>query len=549
VALREILASLGVEVDDRQLDAFEVRLSGVVDKLKRLTGAFVARGLAKAFKGFLEDQAEAGFQLGRTAEMVGLSTEALQRWRHSADLAGESTAKFDRAMRFVLKNVGSAELGMTAAGKQMRRWGIDIYEAGTKKVKPVGDLLFEFSDLLKAMPSQAKRTAMAIQTFGVAGAQVLPWLQQGSDAIKAQLADYEALGGGMSHEYVESAAKAARQTRRLHLAMITLKAGIAQGLMPMFERSQKRLAEFVGHMGVVIRQSNAVQVALRFLAATAGVVVVYQMVKGAQAVIALARAMGFLKAAASIGSLLGWGALIAAFVGLYLVIEDLSVAIEGGDSLLRKWLDDSFGIEETDKILTELLGTWRALVDPIKLSTEEGSKGLSNMGWAAKGLITTLELIMVAVDLLLAGFRALGNVLIGDFKAAGEIIDKTGDKLLSVFKNSKLAKLTGTNPEGTLFDASGAPVAPGTPAWAKLNEEKDAWLARTDPQAFHNQVYQGVPQSAPGPWQGPQMQSHVETHIVINDAQDPKKVGKEVAERITGLVSENHETMMSVGDE
>jgi hypothetical protein len=52
---------------------------------------------------------------------------------------------------------------------------------------------------------------------------------------------------------------------------------------------------------------------------------------------------------------MGWiGLIIAAVVALALVFEDLFVGIEGGQSVIKQWLADTLGVEDTQQLFEQL---------------------------------------------------------------------------------------------------------------------------------------------------------------------------------------------------
>ncbi|MFJ4230115.1 hypothetical protein ACIPYV_21325, partial [Paenarthrobacter nicotinovorans] len=55
-------------------------------------------------------------------------------------------------------------------------------------VKPMAEILPGLADKFKSMPDGAEKTALATQLFGRSGAQMLPFLNKGSEGI-GQLTD------------------------------------------------------------------------------------------------------------------------------------------------------------------------------------------------------------------------------------------------------------------------------------------------------------------------------------------------------------------------
>lgn len=328
MALRELLAVFGVSVDDKELKSFDKNLDKVTSKVVGL-GAAIAGVLAGgALAKFVGDTVEAGFQLQRTAAMLGVGTDELQAWRLSANLAGESTEKFDTALRFLLKNQGGAEAGLKAQVKEFQRLGVAAKDAHGNSV-PLFDQVAIFADKLKGMSSQAQRTRVAMAVFGRSGAQILPWLLQGSAAIKQQLQDFKNLGGGMSKEFVEKAAKVAVQGRRVMFALTGLRAAAVEPLLESMEKWGDIIASDWIPKGIqLIRNSEIVKASLITLGG-------------------VALAFGGYMAIAFWPVTVG----LAALIGIALVIDDLIVAMNGGKSVIGDYLAKYFGAEKAQKLI------------------------------------------------------------------------------------------------------------------------------------------------------------------------------------------------------
>lgn len=415
-SLRDLVMFLGVKVDDKELKQLDFTLS---DVKKSVEGLAAAWGLFEIGK-FIGSQVEAAFQLRRTADMLGTSTDELQAWRHSANLAGESTEKFDRAMRFLLKNQGKAELGMKAATDEFSRWGISAKDSKGQFV-PLFERVAQFSDKLVEMKTQSQRTRASMAVFGIAGAQVLPWLLKGSKEVRESLKDFKALGGGFSEDFIEQASKVAVQFRRITTASKGVIDGLLKPIMPLLEHGAKALAEFGGKLADVLKHSMAVQTALRFLAGAAVTLLVVKLVQGALAVWRLIQMMRLL---GSVGSLVtfGWvGVAIAAFTALYLIVEDLWVALQGGDSVILKQLQDMLGLKEAKQLLLDIQGAWDGLKNAFKSS-------LPDLHIIGKALQLMFKDAMPYMTGLIGGAVYGIKGLVDTVLAAGSVLSALKDK-------------------------------------------------------------------------------------------------------------------------
>ena len=350
-ALREIVASFGVNVDSKDLDALDGQISSVIEKLGAMGAAFAAFGAAKGFVSFMEGQVETAFQLDRTAEKLGTTTDALQGLRFSASLAGESAEKFDTALRFLEKNMGSAEIGAKSASKEYARLGLEVRGADGHFVS-MEDQLLNAADAIAKLETPAQKTRAAMALFGRAGAEVLPWLLKGSTAIKAQVADFKNLGGGMTRDFIEKAKEAAVQGRRFDAAMTSLKATFAEQFLPSATKVVTWLVEFAGQAKYVVEHTNAIAVGVKFLEAV--------LVGGAL------RAMYAFVSTMTLATL-EMAAWVGGFALLYLLVEDLSIALDGGKSIIGEYLEKIMGTEGAHKALDSLRDGYTKIKDEMGL--------------------------------------------------------------------------------------------------------------------------------------------------------------------------------------
>lgn len=549
MALRELLASFGVEVDDVQLKAFDARLDSVASKVRALGGAFVSGALATGIGKFVNKNIQAGYQLDRTAEQLGISTDELQAWRFSAEQAGEGAELFDQAARMMLKNAGMSRVGIQSAADEMARWKMRVTDA-SGKVKPFNALLLDFADHLKAMPDRARQTRAAMAVFGFAGAKAIPWLTQGSKVLREQLKDYRMLGGGMSREFVEAAKKTEMQLQRLRFSLVAVRTGALQQILPWIERGANAVIRWSVTLQEFMKRTNAVQTAVQFFSAFLAGAFVYRIAKGITAMVQLAKAAGTLRASGNLLLASGWGVFIAAMAALYLIVEDLSIAIEGGDSAFRKFLNDLLGDEQATKFLTDLRDLWstlknefaKALPNIRELGRELVKAFESAMPYITRFIAEALPSLIQFARTAVAALRAVGKAVTGDFDGALKVIDQIGNSVVG--SGSLVGKAIN---QGALYDREGKPVMPGTPEYDQLKAAQLEWSASRPP------VWQGPvnPNTTSGPQQlagsiPAQINAPVEAHITIQGAVGPKETGDELARRLAEISREHAQTLSAV---
>ncbi len=134
-----------------------------------------------------------GDAYAKMAQKVGVSVESLSSLALAADLSDVSIEQLGDGLRFLNRNVTEAQDANSEAGKAFRALGVDATDA-SGKLRATDAILLEVADAFAGAEDNAAKTAIAMAIFGRSGADLIPLLNQGSDAIKEQQAQAQALG-------------------------------------------------------------------------------------------------------------------------------------------------------------------------------------------------------------------------------------------------------------------------------------------------------------------------------------------------------------------
>ena len=350
MALREILARFGFQVDRRGLAAADKGISGVVGKLQAfgavIAGSVVVRGIAN----FVGDIVDAGDALGKTATQLGLSSDQLQGWQAAAGYAGVEATKFNQSMRVLQKNTLLAVQGSKQAVDAFDMLGIEIED--TNGQLKAGDVLMrEVGLALNDLENSTERVALAQQLMGRTGAALLPLFKDGEVGLDAALEALERFGGGLSKDLIPLAEAAQDRFADFSLATTSLKSRLAVGFLPILNQVVLGLAKFFAAISKVTKNTNLFQAVLVTLGAV--------LTK-----LAIAKFGGSLLA-------LGKAALIPLIkiALLVLLVDDLITLFRGGKSVIGEFLDKLFG-EGSSKALVDSIN---AVIDALKDGDFEGA--------------------------------------------------------------------------------------------------------------------------------------------------------------------------------
>ncbi|MBZ9695500.1 hypothetical protein [Mesorhizobium sp. CO1-1-9] len=272
-------------------DKFTASLSKVrsdlanVAKNLALLGAGLAAGATAAGAavfGLAKSSGEVADNAGKAAEKTGLQVEAYTKLEFAANMANVSTEQFVGGMSKLNKAISEAAKGTTKAGDaidvagvHVTRFGGNITKAAdaTKtggtvfdrlgvKIRDVNGnlrsneaILLDVADAFARMPDSALKSALAIELFGKAGAELLPFLNQAKAGILDLGKQAEQLGivltkdqaaiGDALGDSLDSAKKAIAGTRlQLGLLFGPGITALANGFADIVNQNRAAIVEF-----------------------------------------------------------------------------------------------------------------------------------------------------------------------------------------------------------------------------------------------------------------------------------------------------------------
>lgn len=140
--------------------------------------------------------------IGKTADKIGLTTDALQELRVIAESSGVAQSSFDSSIERLNKRLGEAELGAGAAAKTLKQMGLSASELTGMGLDQA---LSVIADNINKIPDPAERAARAAALFGREGVGMLNMLREGSAGMAQMRAEARALGVVVDESLVRGA--------------------------------------------------------------------------------------------------------------------------------------------------------------------------------------------------------------------------------------------------------------------------------------------------------------------------------------------------------
>ena len=126
------MANQNVQINITALDKTKKGFSSVTSGLKRVAGsvlnmktAIVGAIGAGGFGALIKSSINAGDELAKTADKLGVTTQALAGLRHAAELTGVSTGTMDMAMQRFTRRAAEAAKGTGEAKGALQELGLD----------------------------------------------------------------------------------------------------------------------------------------------------------------------------------------------------------------------------------------------------------------------------------------------------------------------------------------------------------------------------------------------------------------------------------------
>lgn len=240
--LRELLASVGMQVDSAGFAKAESALAAVangLDALKQL-----AAGAAVALASAVGATALAADQASQLSQELGLSTTAFQELNFAAQQTGLGTEAMVGGLKHLAHNLQIASLGGEEAVKNFRQLGLAV-GYGTKHFESADVWLAKVAEKFAALPADANRAGIATGIFGESGIRLIPLLNKGRaglDDLRQAAHDY---GVVLDDEAIESGKQFNASIRRVTATLQGLAYAIGGPLMGALTPYVEAMAEWL----------------------------------------------------------------------------------------------------------------------------------------------------------------------------------------------------------------------------------------------------------------------------------------------------------------
>ena len=337
--LRQVVALFGVQWDKSAQKQVSNGIDGLANQLQGL-GKWVASAFAvHQVKHFVETTIQVGDQIQKAAIRIGISGDELEQWNYIATRSGVSAETLQFAFAKMQRSAFLAANGTKINAAAFRALGVSVKDSSGQLKKP-NQLFIETADALSSIENPTQKVAVAQAIFGRGAAQLIPLINEGASGIEELKKRFEEIGGGFAPEFFGHAEEAQDAIEDWEASLTSLKSAVIISILPSITRFFSSIATGVGQFSKMIAHTNAAKAALLTIGSIT-------------TVLALKLAAPFILPTL----------LIAAII---LLVDELITTFEGGDTIIRRFIDGMFGVGTTANVVLTLKQAWEGLLLTIQ---------------------------------------------------------------------------------------------------------------------------------------------------------------------------------------
>lgn len=376
---QELVTKFAFQGNLGKLDDFNAGLGKAITALGAVAAAAGAAGGALfAFVSSTTANLDPMVQLSRE---TGVAMENIQTLGFAASQSGSSAEALQSSLRGLSQRLGEAANGTGEGVDVFKRLGIQLRDS-SGEIRNVDDVMDDLRQSMGGL-SSAERISVA-NKLGIDASLVQ--LLSSTDEQIAGLTERARELGVVTEEQGDAAASFNDALTVLKFGMDSIRNTIAVGFAPQMQELVERFTEFlIANRELFERGITLVADGIMMLLDMFGrLAPILAVAAGAFALVALASG-GF---AAIIAALISPVVLIAAGIAaLLLIVDDLIVAFEGGDSIIRSFFQNFFDIDITP-ILQNIVSSFMNMVDGIMAAFIPLGEAISSLFSGIMALLT-----------------------------------------------------------------------------------------------------------------------------------------------------------------
>lgn len=234
----------------KSLGGFQVSVASTLKSIFSLRNALIAVAGVTAIGLLIKRNVEAADAIAKTADRIGLSTEAFQELQHAAEITGVEMELFNTAMTALVRRQGEAVKGNKEFGKGFETLGVSIEDLKTLKPE---DLLGRVADGMRNLGNQSEQIAALDRVMSEAGRRMFNFANLGSEGLARLRQEARDLGLVLGEDMVREAERANDELTRMFNVLQTQLTRVVISLSPEIVRLGEA---FAGVVPEIIKFAN-----------------------------------------------------------------------------------------------------------------------------------------------------------------------------------------------------------------------------------------------------------------------------------------------------
>jgi hypothetical protein len=253
-----------IELTTKGASAVQKALGGVLSSVKSWVGglgALVGAGLSvRELTRGLQEAVNTLDAAGAAAQKAGVGVQELSTLGYAAAISKANVEQLEVGLRFLNRSIFEAAQGAQAYTESYQALGVSVRnEDGS--LRSSSDVMLEIANRFAEMPNGAQKTALAMQLLGKSGSELIPFLNQGAEAIRGLQEEARVFGVEVTPQAAQAAGDFNDNLQRLQYAVRGMFQQIAAELLPALVALTDRivaLAKSSQALGVVGRALSVV---------------------------------------------------------------------------------------------------------------------------------------------------------------------------------------------------------------------------------------------------------------------------------------------------
>lgn len=209
-------------------------LSGLVNPAQAANAALsgLAGGAALLGLGAIAKQAiDAADAMSKMSQRVGVGVEALSKLNYAASLSDVSTESLSNGLKKLSQNIDEAASGAKEQAKAFASIGVAVKDSGGN-LRSADAVFADIAARFSSMKDGTEKTAVAMQIFGKAGADLIPLLNSGASGLSDMAEEAKRLGVVIGDDFAQQSAQFNDNLTRIGAASKGVANDIASALLP-----------------------------------------------------------------------------------------------------------------------------------------------------------------------------------------------------------------------------------------------------------------------------------------------------------------------------